>query len=92
MKNVKNQIIKIIMDTIFFMDEDFGEVKMEYSPETKNLVINGELIITNTPEEFDEEMVMYSWDIFKVHHNSYGFVCINYDQIPEMENYYVESY
>ena len=80
------------MNTYFFMDEDFGEVKVEYSPETKNLVLNGDLVITNTPEDFDEEMVFLGWETFKLHYNSYGFVIINYDQIPEMENFYGEEY
>ena len=80
------------MNTYFFMDEDFGEVKVEDSPETKNLVLNGDLVITNTPEDFDEEMVFLGWETFKLHYNSYGFVIINYDQIPEMENFYGEEY
>ena len=78
------------IDYYNFIDEDFGEVKMEYCPETKNLVLNGDLVIRNTPDDFDEERVFSAWDTFKLHYNSYGFVIVDYDQIPEMENYYEE--
>lgn len=74
-----------------FIDEDFGEVKMEYCPETKNLVMDT-LVLRNTPIDFDKEMVFYSWNIFKLHYNSYSSVVIDYDKIPEMENYYGEDY
>lgn len=80
------------MDTKYFFDEDFGEVKMEYSPETKSLVLNGELFILNTPNDFDEDMVFYAWDTFKCHYNTYGLTWIQYEQIPEMENLYGEDY
>ena len=80
------------MNNYTFIDEDFGEVKMEYSPETKNLVLDGDLVIRNTPSDFDENMVFLAWNTFKNHYNSYGFVCVDYEQIPEMENHYGEEY
>ena len=80
------------IDYYNFIDEDFGEVKMEYCPETKNLVLGGELVIRNTPGDFDEEMVFSAWDTFKLHYNSYGFVIVDYDKIPEMEDLFGEDY
>ena len=73
------------METYRFFDEDFGDVKMEYCPETKNLVMDS-LVIRNTPSDFDNEMIVFAWDSFKRHYNSYGFVVINYEDIPNMEN------
>lgn len=80
------------MNNYTFIDEDFGEVKIEYSPETKNLVLDGDLVIRNTPSDFDENMVFLAWNTFKNHYNSYGFVCVDYEQIPEIENLYGEDY
>jgi hypothetical protein len=67
-----------------FIDEDFGEVNMDLSKETGTMVI-ADLEITNIPNDYDEDMIFRAWNIFKINYASYGSMCIDYNQISQME-------
>lgn len=68
-----------------FTDEDFGEVKMDLCKETGTLKMNDLLVITNTPSDFDKDMIFRAWAVFKANYASYGFVSVDYNQISQME-------
>ena len=66
-------------------DEDYGRVDCFYYPNTKFFMCGNDLVIKDTPEDWTEDMIQEAWSTYRRHSNTYGYMVVDYDQIPELE-------
>lgn len=66
-------------------DEDYGRVDCFYNPNTKLFMCGNDLAIMNTPEDWTEDIIQEAWSTYRRHSNTYGYMVVDYDQIPELE-------
>lgn len=66
-------------------DEDYGRVDCFYNPNTKLFMCGNDLAITNTPEDWTEDMIQEAWSTYRRHSNTYGYMAVGYDRISELE-------
>ena len=63
-------------------DNDFGKVEVKYN-ERFSVIHASTLWLSNVPSNYEEEVIMTAWDIFKRLFSEYGAVSLVYNEVAE---------
>ena len=84
----KESVPQVTKEVIgYIKDNDFGRVAVYYYPEN-NVIKADDMVICGVPENYETDMMMYAWGVYKKHYCDYGSMWVSYDQIPELESFY----